>query len=75
LLIYINEQGLEDDGHLHSSKAPAWKIVAERMNNGRTSKQCRERWASYLRPGIKKGKWTYAEEQLIMEMYSTLGPK
>lgn len=52
-----------------------WIDVALAMRNGRTAKQCRDRWQNYLRPGIKKGHWTKAEEVQIREMYRTMGPK
>ena len=42
---------------------------------GRTGKQCRERWTNAISPDIKKGGWSEAEDSVIFEMYATLGPK
>jgi hypothetical protein len=75
LVRLVYEESLEENGHTQTTKSPAWTIVAERLNNGRNPKQCRERWSNYLRPGIKKGNWTYAEEQLIIDMHNAFGPK
>ena len=42
---------------------------------GRTGKQCRERWMNALSPDIKKGGWSEEEDRLIFELYSAVGPK
>ncbi|GKY94210.1 hypothetical protein MPSEU_000386900 [Mayamaea pseudoterrestris] len=52
-----------------------WPNVAKCMGNGRTAKQCRDRWLNYLRPGIKKGSWSSEEEMLLSDMYDSFGPK
>lgn len=52
-----------------------WGDIASKMNNGRTAKQCRDRWHNYLRPGIKKGHWTQEEETQIGELYQQFGGK
>jgi myb proto-oncogene protein len=54
---------------------PNWSRIAERAGNGRTGKQCRERWQNHLRPNIKKGNWTRDEEEMIRNMYKTFGAK
>lgn len=38
-----------------------WKGVAE-MLPGRSHAQCQQRWSRVLKPGIKKGRWTTAED-------------
>jgi len=42
---------------------------------GRTAKQCRERYHNHLQPNLKKGHWTPEEDELIMQMHSTIGNK
>lgn len=54
---------------------PLWPHVARVVGNGRTAKQCRDRWLNYLRPGIKKGNWSREEESLLEDMYDAFGPK
>lgn len=52
-----------------------WSHVSQLLGNSRSAKQCRERWTNFLRPGLKKGEWTFEEEELIRDMYSTFGPR
>jgi hypothetical protein len=40
---------------------------------GRTGKQCRERWLNNLRPDIRKGEWTAAEDALIVREQARRG--
>jgi Myb-like DNA-binding domain len=51
-----------------------WIKVSENVD-GRNTKQCRDRWYNYLRPGIIKGHWTLQEEEIIKDMYHTFGAK
>jgi hypothetical protein len=51
-----------------------WALVARHMGGGRTTRQCRERWQNYLRPGIVNGPWTKEEEDLLVLKYSEIGP-
>mmetsp|Transcript_25456 Transcript_25456/g.34002 ORF Transcript_25456/g.34002 Transcript_25456/m.34002 type:complete len:501 (-) Transcript_25456:110-1612(-) len=41
--------------------------------DGRTGKQCRERYMNHLQVGIKKGDWTEEEDRLIVEQQAILG--
>jgi hypothetical protein len=68
---------LEDSGVPPNGKnSPiSWSDVATQHDSGRTAQQCRDRWNNYLRPGIMKGSWTKEEEELIKDMYKTIGPK
>ena len=38
-------------------------------------KSCRLRWTNYLRPDIKRGRFTDEEEKLIIHLHSILGNK
>jgi hypothetical protein len=51
-----------------------WKQVADEMP-GRTARQCRERWMSYLDPHIHNGPWTPEEDQLLRHKFETCGPR
>lgn len=65
---------LEREGDLHNlSVSIRWIEVASELHNGRTAKQCRDRWFNHLRKGIKKGDWTIVEEDIINDMYMTFG--
>lgn len=52
-----------------------WIELADLLNNGRTNKQCRDRFQNHLRTGIKKGNWTKEEIKLIEDMYKSFGSK
>ena len=39
----------------------------------RCGKSCRLRWTNYLRPDIKRGKFTVQEEQTIIQLHALLG--
>lgn len=49
-----------------------WSVVASHLN-GRTGKQCRERWINNLDPSIKKGAWSDQEDKILMEARQKLG--
>lgn len=51
-----------------------WSTIANKMS-GRSGKQCRERWSYSLRPNIKKGDWSLAEDQLLDKLQRQLGNK
>uniref|UniRef100_A0A7S2SND5 Uncharacterized protein n=1 Tax=Mucochytrium quahogii TaxID=96639 RepID=A0A7S2SND5_9STRA len=55
-----------------------WSWIAtelrQRYNiDGRTGKQCRERWHNHLDPEIKKCPWSESEEQALAEAHQKLG--
>lgn len=39
----------------------------------RCGKSCRLRWTNYLRPDIKRGKFSVQEEQTIIQLHAFLG--
>lgn len=49
-----------------------WTVVSKYLN-GRTGKQCRERWHNHLNPDIKKCAWSEEEDKLIYQLHETLG--
>ena len=44
-----------------------WDLCAKYIY-GRSSKQCREHWRNCLNPKVTKGKWTFEEDYLIMQL-------
>lgn len=64
LVDYIQEHG-------HGS----WRNLPTNAGLNRCGKSCRLRWTNYLRPDIKRGKFTEEEEQLIIHLHSILGNK
>ncbi|XP_028754615.1 transcription factor MYB41-like [Neltuma alba] len=52
-----------------------WRTVPKHAGLNRCGKSCRLRWTNYLRPDIKRGKFTEEEKQLIIKLHSVLGNK
>ena len=49
-----------------------WSLIAAQLN-GRTGKQCRERWHNQLDPAIKKDNWTQEEDRTLLDAHRSLG--
>ena len=52
--------------------ASKWDKIAEYIQ-GRTGKQCRERWITTLSPQLIKSEWSREEDELLLQMHSKLG--
>ncbi|KAL2906068.1 Transcription factor MYB92 [Bienertia sinuspersici] len=57
--------------HGHGS----WRALPKLAGLNRCGKSCRLRWTNYLRPDIKRGKFTAEEEQTILNLHAILGNK
>ncbi|KAL1536736.1 Transcription factor myb93 [Salvia divinorum] len=64
LINYIQKHG-------HGS----WRALPKLAGLNRCGKSCRLRWTNYLRPDIKRGKFSQDEEQTILNLHSILGNK
>ncbi|ONK55800.1 uncharacterized protein A4U43_C10F1110 [Asparagus officinalis] len=53
----------------------SWRNLPKNAGLNRCGKSCRLRWTNYLRPDIKRGKFTEEEERLIIHLHSVLGNK
>ncbi|GLT36196.1 hypothetical protein SLA2020_105900 [Shorea laevis] len=62
LLAYIEEHG-------HGS----WRALPAKAGLQRCGKSCRLRWTNYLRPDIKRGKFSQQEEQTVIQLHALLG--
>ncbi|KAK4488448.1 hypothetical protein RD792_004212 [Penstemon davidsonii] len=62
LLAYIEEHG-------HGS----WRALPSNAGLQRCGKSCRLRWTNYLRPDIRRGKFSLQEEQTIIQLHALLG--
>ncbi|XP_044501935.1 transcription factor MYB102 isoform X2 [Mangifera indica] len=45
------------------------------LRTPRCGKSCRLRWTNYLRPDIKRGRFSFEEEETIIQLHSILGNK
>ncbi|XP_073287312.1 transcription factor MYB114-like [Primulina huaijiensis] len=50
-----------------------WKSVANKSGLNRCGKSCRLRWLNYLKPDIKRGNISDAEDDLILRLHRLLG--
>ncbi|XP_008221584.1 PREDICTED: myb-related protein 306-like [Prunus mume] len=62
LLTYIEHHG-------HGS----WRALPPKAGLQRCGKSCRLRWTNYLRPDIKRGKFSLQEEQSIIQLHALIG--
>ncbi|KAG8375012.1 hypothetical protein BUALT_Bualt10G0055300 [Buddleja alternifolia] len=50
-----------------------WSEVPEKAGLQRCGKSCRLRWINYLRPDIRRGRFTLEEEKLIISLHAAVG--
>ncbi|XP_010487946.1 PREDICTED: transcription factor MYB34-like [Camelina sativa] len=62
LVAYIKVHGLGN-----------WGILAKKAGLPRCGRSCRLRWLNYLRPGIKRSKFTPQEENEIIKYHALIG--
>jgi hypothetical protein len=51
-----------------------WTFIAHKLGGGRTKRQVRERWQSYLNPELAR-EYTEEEDWLLQSLFSQIGPK
>jgi hypothetical protein len=49
-----------------------WNQIAKQLP-GRSARQCRERWTSYLAPQVVNGRWSKAENKLLLDKFREIG--
>lgn len=52
-----------------------WRTLPHNAGLERCGKSCRLRWTNYLRPDIKRGRFSFEEEETIIHLHSVLGNK
>ncbi|XVF27745.1 hypothetical protein REPUB_Repub14bG0135100 [Reevesia pubescens] len=52
-----------------------WRTLPKNAELQRCGKSCRLRWTNYLRPDIKRGRFSFEEEETIIQLHSILGNK
>uniref|UniRef100_A0A7N0U110 Uncharacterized protein n=1 Tax=Kalanchoe fedtschenkoi TaxID=63787 RepID=A0A7N0U110_KALFE len=50
-----------------------WSEVPDKAGLQRCGKSCRLRWINYLRPDIRRGRFTQEEEKLIISLHEVVG--
>ena len=70
----VEDKIVEDFVNMHGIDNVVWSELAEHLD-GRSGKQCRERYFNHLDPSIKKGNWTEDEDRIIFEGERRIGHK
>ncbi|GFP84848.1 transcription factor myb39 [Phtheirospermum japonicum] len=61
--------------HIQKHGHGSWRALPKLAGLNRCGKSCRLRWTNYLRPDIKRGKFSPEEEQTILNLHAILGNK
>ena len=67
------DQKLTD--YINSHGHGSWRSLPKLAGLNRCGKSCRLRWTNYLRPDIKRGRFSEDEERKIISIHSVLGNK
>ncbi|KAG0480145.1 hypothetical protein HPP92_011003 [Vanilla planifolia] len=60
-------------GYIEQHGHGSWRALPAKAGLQRCGKSCRLRWTNYLRPDIKRGKFSPQEEQSIIQLHALLG--
>ncbi|KAG8365457.1 hypothetical protein BUALT_Bualt18G0106800 [Buddleja alternifolia] len=61
--------------YIHKNGSGNWRNLPKNAGLQRCGKSCRLRWTNYLRPDIKRGRFSFEEEETIIQLHSILGNK
>ncbi|CAN0918785.1 MYB-like transcription factor 4 [Linum grandiflorum] len=61
--------------YIKSHGEGGWRSLPKSAGLLRCGKSCRLRWMNYLRPDLKRGNFTFQEDELIIRLHSLLGNK
>ncbi|KAK4491691.1 hypothetical protein RD792_002457 [Penstemon davidsonii] len=61
--------------YIHKNGCGNWRTLPKNAGLQRCGKSCRLRWTNYLRPDIKRGRFSFEEEEAIIQLHSILGNK
>ncbi|KAF7805880.1 transcription factor MYB102-like [Senna tora] len=61
--------------YIQAHGAANWRTLPKNAGLERCGKSCRLRWTNYLRPDIKRGRFSFEEEEIIIQLHSMLGNK
>ncbi|KAL5581889.1 hypothetical protein UlMin_014331 [Ulmus minor] len=69
------EEDLKLINHIEKHGPGNWRNLPKNAGLQRCGKSCRLRWTNYLRPDIKRGRFSFEEEETIIQLHSVLGNK
>jgi hypothetical protein len=59
---------------IQAQKKINWDEISSYLE-GKTSRQCRDRWRNYLAPGLKIRNWSIEEDRILFEKFQEYGTK
>ncbi|GLT29785.1 hypothetical protein SLA2020_046300 [Shorea laevis] len=69
------EEDMKLINYIQIHGAGNWCNLPKNAGLQRCGKSCRLRWTNYLRPDIKRGRFSFEEEETIIKLHSVLGNK
>ncbi|KAK1354280.1 Transcription repressor MYB6 [Heracleum sosnowskyi] len=59
--------------YIRANGEGSWRSLPKNAGLLRCGKSCRLRWINYLRPDVKRGKFSFDEEDVIIRLHASLG--
>ncbi|GFP89535.1 transcription factor myb39 [Phtheirospermum japonicum] len=72
---WTSEEDLKLTQYIQMHGPGNWRTLPKNAGLERCGKSCRLRWTNYLRPDIKRGRFSFEEEETIIQLHSVLGNK
>ncbi|XVF66908.1 hypothetical protein PTKIN_Ptkin10aG0077300 [Pterospermum kingtungense] len=72
---WTTEEDLKLTNYIQIHGPGNWRTLPKNAGLQRCGKSCRLRWTNYLRPDIKRGRFSFEEEETIIQLHSILGNK
>ncbi|XP_021726321.1 transcription factor MYB41-like isoform X2 [Chenopodium quinoa] len=72
---WLPEEDLKLIDYIQKNGPGNWRTLPKKAGLERCGKSCRLRWTNYLRPDIKRGRFSFEEEEAIIQLHSVLGNK
>ncbi|KAE8670121.1 Transcription factor MYB32 [Hibiscus syriacus] len=72
---WTQEEDLKLTNYIQVHGPGNWRTLPRNAGLQRCGKSCRLRWTNYLRPDIKRGRFSFEEEETIIQLHSVLGNK
>ncbi|OIV96751.1 hypothetical protein TanjilG_11747 [Lupinus angustifolius] len=69
------EEDLKLINYIQTHGPGNWRALPKNAGLLRCGKSCRLRWTNYLRPDIKRGRFSFEEEEAIIQLHSVMGNK
>ncbi|XP_047940637.1 transcription factor LAF1-like [Salvia hispanica] len=73
--LWSPDEDLKLKNHIMKYGHGCWSSIPLNAGLKRNGKSCRLRWINYLRPGLKRGAFSFAEEDKIFALHRVLGNK